>query len=348
MIQRELLREVAEELGISERTVRRFVNGDNKETWKHTAARGEKIRRTLARKGYMPNAAARAMSTQKFNTVSMILSTEPHRSNVPQPFLKSLSRHLAANNMHLLVDTFTDKRLTTEMDPTLLRDLCCDGIFMHYQLHLPDGLEELAENSGLPVIWTNIKRRTNAVYPDDFAAGRRAVEDLLQRGHRRIAYVDIGYRSIESHGFLHYSKADRLNGCRAAMQGAGLKPQEVLPPPESRAGEADLTAQAALAEILCRDDRPTALMGYAGTDLLAAHLAATAAGLEIPADLSLVTFADGPQLIAGHPVAVMQVPQDELGRVAVESILARIAHPEQDLPAVSVPFRRLPANHLEG
>ena len=73
--------------------------------------------------------------------------------------------------------------------------------------------------------------------------------------------------------------------------------------------------------------RPTAV--FAGNDLMAigALLALRAAGVGVPGDVAVVGYDDIPEAAVTCPaLTTVAVPKYEMGRVAAELLLARIAH----------------------
>ena len=158
--------------------------------------------------------------------------------------------------------------------------------------------------------------------------GRTAAEHLLALGHQRFAVVG-GSR-------MHLYSRARIDGFRSALEvGGGAEPTVVH-------GDWDRASAAeAIAPILRRPDRPTAV--FACSDLMAMGVydAAKAAGLRIPDDLSVVGFDDVPEASWGTPpLTTIRQPIAEMGEVAVRLLLAasdQAAAPEAaDLPRVDL------------
>jgi DNA-binding LacI/PurR family transcriptional regulator len=170
------------------------------------------------------------------------------------------------------------------------------------------------------------------VYPDDFEAAQRACKYLQDMGHRRIAYVD--YRTSD-----HYSTADRRNGYLNAMRSARLKPQLL-----SNARE---ILQAKWIDLSCEwlrlADRPTAVITYEADRALPVFCAALKLGLDVPRDLSILSFHHINVVRVGMPLTTMEVPMVQCGEVAVEMLNEKIRNPSLSLPA-----RAVKANLLEG
>lgn len=212
-----------------------------------------------------------------------------------------------------------------------------DGLLINYNTGIPDALEQVITRHRLPAIWMNAKRDRDCVHPDDEGAGHLATEHLLRLGHRRIAYVDYGHSPEQSD--KHYSIEDRRAGYERAMRAAKLQPRiitasESMPPAKMLAAARGWLATA---------DRPTAVVSYSEREAEPILYAATAQfALQVPRDLSIVTIDDDPADHTGVPLATVILPRQELGRVAVELLLQRIAAPKRSLPARCLPVRLEP------
>ena len=107
------LERIAVEAGVSKRTVHRILEGANKEIWPSAIRRGEHIRSIATRLVYRPNTAARAVATGQFHAVGLILSSEAHRSTLPDALLRGICATLAEHSFHLMVSVMPDERLTS-------------------------------------------------------------------------------------------------------------------------------------------------------------------------------------------------------------------------------------------
>ncbi len=317
------LEEVAAAAGVSRNTVSRVLSGRTKAIWPGTAARARHIRRVAARLAYRPHGAARAMSRGRFGCAALLLSTEAGRSTLPTTLLDSIHDALARRDMHLMVAKLPDEKLTSEgFVPKVLREWMSDGLLINYNRDIPRRMIELIEEHRIPAVWINCKRDADCVHPDDFGGGKAAAEHLLRLGHRRIAYAEF---STDPQA-RHYSEVDRREGYAEAMRAAGLPPRLLRPEPLSHGPDRVQLARRWLAG----GDRPSAVVAYAFAE--AVHHAATAAGLRVPHDLSVIGFAQRPDYaICATPSAVV-IPAGQLGEAAVEMLADKMARPPEPLP----------------
>ncbi|WP_253182740.1 substrate-binding domain-containing protein [Arthrobacter sp. SW1] len=123
----------------------------------------------------------------------------------------------------------------------------------------------------------------------------------------------------------------RREGYEAAQRAGGLTPDPTL-----HAEAADLTAEAArkvAMDLLLHPDRPTAIFCFSDRLAFGIYQAASQLGLRIPEDLSVVGFDNHPflaeSLLPG--LSTVQLPHYEMGRWAVQQLVARTAGegPEQ-------------------
>lgn len=161
-------------------------------------------------------------------------------------------------------------------------------------------------------------RRLTTVAPDDFAAGFRAAQHLLEAGHRRIAVAVGAGRSPE--GFserfvggyvLALAEAGVAFDEKLVLRGsANLEPfsKEGPPPP-------------AAAEFLKLKPRPTALIGR-GTSVRGVMHAFAERGVRVPRDVSVIAY--GPYRREALPLAKLTA-MSYSSRAAAEAGLDALA-----------------------
>jgi LacI family transcriptional regulator len=329
------LQEIADIAGVSLNTASRVLSGRIKGVRRDAVERSELILKIAQDLNYRPNTSAKAIRCGRFGGIALLLSTTQSRSHIPAGLLEGIESVLLPHDLHLTFTRLPDDSLTHQgVVPKILRQSMTDGMLVNYTHHIPSKMVKLIENERIPSVWLNTKRDRDCVRPDDLRAARQATERLLALGHRRIAYVDL---SSDDHATkaCHYSVADRLAGYSAAMEAAGLTPQIVTQDrdvlPAERIGLA--------AEFLQRPDRPTAVVAYAPWTALPVLLAAaTVCRLEVPRDLSIMTFSDVTDDRAGIALSSMLLPTAEIGTVATEMLLQKIESPRSSFAEKAVPF----------
>ena len=160
-----------------------------------------------------------------------------------------------------------------------------------------------------------------SVAVDDRLGGHVAGAHLLERGHRRIAFVG-GPLSITQ-------VADRHAGLASAVAAAGAGAELVdcpVPTLSVATGRAVGERLAALPE----EERPTA--AFCANDVMAlGFLQAMAAhGLRVPADMAIVGYDDIDfAAAAAVPLSSVRQPRELLGRTAIELLLEEVTSPER-------------------
>ncbi len=182
------LKELASNLGLSQTTVSRALNG-YPEVNEATRTR---VAEAAARLGYRANASARRLATGRAGAVGIVYSTNegygPHTSE----FLGGLGARLASEEIDVLVstvDTF-EEELATYRRATASKKI--DAIVLHSP-RPNDPRAELLTELGIPFI---LHGRTESTAPlawldiDNAAATERATDHLIRSGHRDIALLN--------------------------------------------------------------------------------------------------------------------------------------------------------------
>lgn len=328
------LQDIANRVGVSHATVSRVLNSTTEYKRPSYARRAAKIRKIAAELGYRPNTAARATVSGRFDTISLLISDMDYRSTMPRGLLQGIFRELEVAGIRLDLACLSDETLTNETKlPRVLAEHCSDGLLVNYHAAIPESMRALLESAEVPAVWLNVKRDSNAVHPDDRGAGALVTRHLLQRGHRRIAYMDLNYEISRRAGVQHYSKPDRLDGYRDAMREAGLEPTIIFD--GDRAD--DPFAEGMVEHLFERHPDVTAVVVYSDHEFGMLAKIGARRGVLIPDHLSVASF--GPR----HDSLVYRVtravlPESEMGAAAVRMLLSRINHGGADESPRSIPF----------
>ncbi len=300
--------EVAREAGVSVATVSRVFNVPDKVA-PATREHVENIARTL---GYLPNASARTLRTQRSRVLGVVLPTLTNP--VFAECLEGIAQAAVAGGY--AISPFPTDYLLDQEDRAvnLLLAGNVDGMILVVSNPATStALQRLAE-VGLPyVLAYNQHPDHPCVSVNSELAVADVVAHLATLGHHRIAMVS---------GLLSASDRaqQRCRGYALGMEQAGLRAQPVLQVPFVAA------APEVLGEALNNQDRPTALV--CSNDLLAIRSirAAHLAGLAVPRDLSVVGF-DGIALgqdLTPQLSTVVQ-PNADIGRHSVELLAQAVA-----------------------
>lgn len=170
-------------------------------------------------------------------------------------------------------------------------------------------------NARLPVVVIDPLDFTHpdvvSVGSTNWLGGRTAAEHLLGLGHTRLAVIAGPAQSM--------SAVARLDGFRSACAQAGIP---LAPELVQQVGFNYEEAEHAAWTMLQHPDRPTALLASSDAQALGALQAARRVGLEVPRDLSIVSYDDTPAARwASPPLTAVRQPLQEIGRRALHTVL---------------------------
>ena len=311
------LDEVARVAGVSRATVSRVVNGNPRVGG--DAKRD--VERAIARLGYIPNQAARALVTRRSDSVGVVIP-EPPGMLFGDPFfprlLRGVSSELSARNLQLvlLMPQSPDEEGRVERYLTAGH---VDGALL-VSLHGNDALPDMLAARGVPVVVGGRPPSGDAVSyvdVDNVGGARAAVSHLVAGGRRRIATI-AGPPDMSA-------GVDRLAGYREALDEAGLARDPAL----EAAGDftQDGGAQA-MRRVL--DARPDVDGVFAASDLMAAGALQVlrAEGRRVPEDVSVVGFDDSSIAATAEPALTsVRQPIEEMGREMVRLLLEQASRP---------------------
>lgn len=160
----------------------------------------------------------------------------------------------------------------------------------------------------------------------NWSGGLAATEHLLSLGHRRIGFIAGPPRLLCSRA--------RLDGYRAALEGAGIPFDDALVVPGDFRPESGCTAATALLDL---PEPPTALFAASDQMALGAIEALRRRELRVPEDMSVVGFDDLPEVRwSAPPLTTVRQPLADMAKLAARTVLklARDEHP--DAPRVEL------------
>jgi LacI family transcriptional regulator len=209
--------DVAKRAGVSAMTVSRVVNGTGY-TSIDTRARVEAAIEEL---GYVPNALARQLRSKRTKTIALVVS------DISNPFFTTIARGVedyAVGHGFSVMYCNTDESETEEEQYLLmLIERQVDGILLVPARSSGESFRLLHDHH-LPVVVLDRRiaaQGVDSVRCDSEAGAHALAKHLVELGHRRIAVLT-GRRNIST-------SADRVAGCRRALEEAGLTlPDELV------------------------------------------------------------------------------------------------------------------------
>jgi len=304
------LRAVAARSGVSVATASRALSGSPRVS----PQTRDRVRAAAVALGYRPNANARALRTARSRFVGLVIT---NLVNGSFHVIAELVQQRLAEHGYQMVLAVTGGDPAQEREALrMLADHSAEGVIVvGSDSRATDELQRMA----LPVVHLARKPAAPAgdcVLGDDLTGAREATTYLAGLGHRRIAVVS-GPGSVTS-------GRERLRGYRLAMQDCGLAVRDelvVVGPFTPHTGQA---AVAALLALPARR-RPTAVLVTNHEAAYGVLPALREAGVDVPADLSVLCYEDAELLRWWHPgITVVDINAPEMGELAARLLLDRI------------------------
>ncbi|WP_443032684.1 LacI family DNA-binding transcriptional regulator [Streptomyces sp. DH41] len=312
--------DIARRAGVSVPTVSRVVNGRS-DVSPGTRARVEEL---LRRHGYRKRAAARgrraALIDLVFNDLDSPWAVE---------IIRGVEEVAHAAGVGTVVSAIHGRSGDAREWMRNLRARACDGVVLVTSALEPVLHEEL-RILGVPLVVVDPAGSPALDAPTvgaaNWSGGMAATEHLLSLGHRRIGL-------IAGPPLLLCSRA-RLDGYRAALEGAGVPVDESLIVPGDFHPESGFAGCDTLLDL---PEPPTAVFAASDQMALGAIEALRRRGLRVPQDMSVVGFDDLPEVRwSAPPLTTVRQPLADMGRLAARTVLRLTGDPRPDSPRVEL------------
>lgn len=315
------IRTIAEECGVSIATVSKALNNHNDVG----AATKQLVLDTAKRLGYMPNASARALKTNKTFNIGVLLDDKA-KSGLTHAFFSAVLDGFRVRCAELgyditLINIISGLVGTSRMScygHCMYRNV--DGILLACVDFYSKEIKEIFD-SDIPVVSIDFKKeKCYSVSSDNSIGIRNLVEYIYNCGHEKIAYI---------YGESSQVTTTRLNSYLDTMKAMGLQVQ----PDYLRQGrytDSKLTEQYVL-EMMEHFDPPTCIIVPDDVAAIGAMNAARKVGKVIPDDISIVGY-DGIGMIQLLKPNLTTYCQDTyaMGRVAADKLIRVIKKENSD------------------
>jgi LacI family transcriptional regulator len=311
------LRDVAAAAGVDASVVSRVLSGDSRLSIRQETR--QRVLEAAARLDYRPNTAARTLKTARTMAIGMIV---PDLANANYATIAGGAEDAAATSGYvLLVASGSASERVLDLHGRI------DGLLIGMATSETPRLGDFA--AGLPALLVNRREPCGipSVTVDDEAGGALATSHLVSLGHRLIAHV-AGPQNADT-------ARRRLQGYRAGLRAAGIvtRPEWIAETSFDEVG-----GNVAASRLLRLEPRPTALFVANVRAAIGAIAAARRLGLRVPEDISIVGFHDAPFASYLDPaLTTVRMPLEEMGRQAVDSLLALLGGQRVDDVTVAMP-----------
>jgi DNA-binding LacI/PurR family transcriptional regulator len=326
---RPTLDEVAALAGVGRGTVSRVVNGSPQVSDSARAA----VQSAIEKLGYVPNRAARALVTQRTDSVALVVSESEERV-FGEPFfagiIRGINSVLLETPMQLWLAMAQSKRERERVEHHLTPQHV-DGVLL-MSLHGADDLPSLLAERGLPVVICGrpgdsvprLEEGLTCVDADNAGGARAAVKHLLAQGRSKVAAI-AGPQDMSA-------GVERLQGYRQAMGERNRRAGDSL---IAYGDFSEASGASAMRTLL--DRHPDIDGVFCASDLMAVGAMRTLRefGRRIPADVAVVGFEDS--VLARQtdpPLTTVHQPVEAMGREMARLLVTHIRGDEVPEPLV--------------
>lgn len=283
-----------------------------------------------------PDAAGRALARRRTGLVGVLLTSAPDEAFenlVALGFVSAIARALTPRSLSLALLSGHEQD-----DLVPATDIAMDGLVVYSCLSDDEASRTLIKRR-LPMVLVDQPARpgVSSVNIEDEDGAAQASRHVLALGHREVGivvpWVDApeGIAGFDPDTIAEGKLRARLRGWCAPLNQDGLPYRVIGQPWELAHADAMRLGE----RLLAGADRPTAIVCF--SDLIARGVidAATAAGLAVPHDLTVVGFDDDPLAAAGRP-ALTTVRQDvgAKGRAAAHALFEAMDAARAGTPAL--------------
>jgi len=316
------LKDIAKEFGVSTSTVSKALN-DSHEISTETK---ERIKAYAEFYKYKPNSLALKLRNQKTSVIGVIIPEIVHHffSSV----LRGIEEYANSKGYNVMICLSNNSLEKEELSIETLLEGSVDGILVSvtHETQLKESykhLDSLVKEKFPIVLFDNIAEELNCdmVTIDDEGGAFKATEYLIEKGCKRIAllaipdYVKIGH--LRKQGYTKALHKHQIAVDSDLILEFGL----------------DDDIQARLKPLFTEGKYPDAILATNGEIYATAAMQmAKDAGLEIPKDISIITFTDG--LLSKYsspPLTALVQHSFEMGKQAVELLINRIENKDNEV-----------------
>jgi DNA-binding LacI/PurR family transcriptional regulator len=304
---RKTIEHVAQLAEVSKATVSRVLN----DSPKVTEQTRERVMKAIKESGYYPSATARRLTTNKAETIGLIIPA-PQDKTFGNPFYTEILRgftHQAKIEGYDLLLFINEYQFNYSQ---LFHDRRVDGLLLVGVNRNDKGVIQLSKNK-FPYILTGKVdyREANYVDADNRGGAYQAVSYLVNLGHKRIGYLggsfDFVFNQERFEGYLQSINTEE-------------------------------SGYEAMRKLLESSSIPTAVFVANDLDAIGAMKAVKEKGLRIPEDISLIGFDDIQLTSYTEPtLTTVRQPIYEMGTTAISLLVQLIEGKKEEPLKVELP-----------
>ncbi len=272
------LKEIADKVGVSKVTVSKALR-DHPDI---SVGKKELIKKEAIKMGYIPNMAARNLSSNKTKTIALIVPKIAH--SFFATIIESVYKHAIAKGYEvILTSSQEDEKLEQKHIITML-SMKVDGILISLARDTKDkNVFDIVDSHGVKLVQFDRTLNTNhsRVVFDDLDGSKEAIAKAIKIGYKNFAFVGGNHKS-------HIGK-ERLAVVKKSLKNAGIYLENNFVIPGGFTEDDGYNAitkfykEGILPEIIFAVTFPVALGVLRGANEL---------GINIPKDIDIVSFGD--------------------------------------------------------
>ena len=314
--------DIAAASGVSVSTVSRILNNKPDVA---TATR-ERVLQVMDELGFAPQSAWQQIRSGRTGLIAVHRPEEFNPPAYPLAMSAALGAEEAGYSTNIITRSLSESELLG-----IFRSRQVDGIIL-LEIQTDDRRPEILRDHGYPFVMIGHRTdNTGLSFADvDIERGMAlAMDHLVSLGHSRIAFLTID--PVVGHKVYGYATwALRSFRERCAREG--------LVPTVATGGSTIDAMTAAATSLLDRHSDVTAVIAPQEQSAIGLLKVCYTRGITLPRDLSLVAvIRDAMSELATPPLTTVNFPADELGRLAAQLLVERLATP--DIPARQVFLR---------
>ena len=309
--------DIAGRTGVSYQTVSRVLNG-----MPHVSpATRERVQAVMLEVGFRPNMTARQLASQRSTTVGLVTFATGFYG--PAQILANCEQASKEMGLSFMFSGIVDQ--TTPEIRRAVNELCAHqvcGILLYLPLRIDlRDLQDVCRNVPIVAVDSNLGFKCPAIYINQELGSRIATQQLIQLGHKKIAYLQ---------GPLFWRAAGlRFEGWLKELKTAGLSPGPVI--------GGDWTAESGFRStqklVAQHWGEFSALVAANDQMALGAMRAFEENGIQIPRTISVVGFDDVPE--AGYFLPPLTTIKQDFATLASSSVKCLMSQLSQDKPTRS-------------
>jgi DNA-binding LacI/PurR family transcriptional regulator len=317
------IRDVAKEAGVGVGTVSRVLN--NSPYVSESTRR--RVLAVMRRLDYHPSPTARRLSLGRTHTIGVIVPFFTRPAFVER--LSGIQAELSLTHYELILFSVDTPEKRDEYFANAARFRQVDGLIV-IALGLEEKHAENLKNWALPVVLLDTTHpELPSIVVADEMGGRIATQHLIEKGHRRIAYICDHF----DNAFGFTSSRRRYQGYREALEAAGIPFRAEY----MRQGEhGRYVAHQITSALLDLPEPPTAIFAASDTQAMGAMEAIRSRNMTIPDDISVIGY-DDIEIAEYLNLTTVSQPMYNSGQQAVTWLLDLIDESEPEQMTIEMP-----------